>query len=120
MRNVKTSHSNSMYGNVRYFLLITRENCTKVTLREPYQDKVHREKCLLPTPEQSPISTDSSQSPSPDIPPGLDVQSTDSNTGTVVLGGSSPAQRKKRNKIFDQEEVVQFVEKVREINLSLV
>ena len=106
-----------MYGNVRYFLLITRENCTKVTLREPYQDKVHREKCLLPTPEQSPISTDSSQSPSPDIPPGLPVR-TDSNTGRVELGGSSPAQRKKRNKIFDQEEVVQFVEKVSEINES--
>lgn len=119
MRNVRTSHSNSMYGNVRYFLLITRENCTKVTLREPYQDKVHREKCLLPTPEQSPISTDSSQSPSPDIPPGLSVR-TDSNTGRVKLGGSSPAQRKKRNKIFDQEEVVPLVEKVSEINLSLV
>ena len=108
-----------MYGNVRYFLFITRENCTKVTLREPYQDKVHREKCLLPTPEQSPISTDSSQSPSPDIPPGL-MLSGDSNTGRVELASSSPAQRKKRNKIFDQEEVVQFVEKVSEINLSLV
>ena len=55
-------------------VVVTRENCSTITLREPYQDKIHREKCLLPTPVSTPVNNNGTLFPEEDpIPLGLPV-----------------------------------------------
>ena len=77
---------------MRYLIVVTRENCSTIVLREPYQDKIHREKCLLPTPVSTPMSDNF-----PDVlfPP-------QTPRGLSVLTDISET-RKKRNQRFDDD-----------------
>ena len=33
---------------------LPRERCRNITLKEPFQERIHREKCLLPSPDLQP------------------------------------------------------------------
>ena len=78
---------------MRYLIVVTRENCSTIVLREPYQDKIHREKCLLPTPVSTPVSDDTGPDVvfPPQTPRGLSVLTDINET------------RKKRNQSFDDD-----------------
>merc|ERR1712066_1066271 len=79
----------------------------------PYQDKVHREKCLLPTPEQSPILTTSNTTRQQQKTPfGLPIlqNSADQIVDlTALVGSNNPEDRKKRKETSDLKEEIKNI-----------